>query len=420
MVEDVQDAQPAAADVTAATKARLELEKTRLERAKLALEIRLKRRELRAHATKSWREVFVNPLVLAIAGGSITLLTSVVTNYLTATATREADERKATQARDSEGRALQSELIKTFLKTPDSKIARDNLSFLIESGLIPDHEKRIKEYLANNSKAVPKLGDGTSAASPYPACPAVDLAGVPTDASGPPIGVSLHFATNRLNANSYGGWDGALLGAVPDANAMQRMASKLGYRTNLFIDAVARADCLVTALSLLAGRLKSGDTLLLTMSGHGGQIPDLSGLEPDKQLETWVLYDKQIDANELSGHLSKFAQGVLVIVIEDASYAAALRPQRTVADTGPVVVVLAGTQENQVAMDSDAGRNGAFTSALLSVWNDGKFDGSYQNLINKIQARMPASQKPQLYVYGQLAGDKAARPFALSMGAAKP
>lgn len=416
---DTQDAQSPAPDSAAAVKAKLELEAARLERSKLALETHIKRRELRAHVTKSWRDVFANPLVLAIAGGSISLLTSVVTNYLSSTATRESDERKATQARDSEARALQSELIKTFLKTPDSKIARDNLSFLIESGLIPDHEKRIKEYLANNTKAVPKLGDAKSAASAYPACPALDLQGIPSDASAAPIGVSLHFATNRLSGEVYGG-SGELVSAVPDANAMQKMASKLGYRTNVFIDAIARKDCLTTSLSLLAAKLKSGDTLLLTMSGHGSQLPDFYGSEPDGALETWVLYDAMIDANELRGHLEKFVKGVVVIVIEDTSHAAALRPQRSDTGTGPMIVVLAGSNENQDAMESPAGGNGAFTAALLSVWNDGKFRGSYQDLVSKTLARMPASQKPQLYVYGQLVGDRGSQPFRISSGAARP
>ena len=392
----------------------IELENIKLERSKLALDVRIKRRELEVHQSKTWKQTLANPLMLAIVGGSLTLLTSIVTNYLTASATRDADERKATQAREAEARALQSDLIKTFLKTPDSKTARDNLTFLIESGLIPDHEKRIKEYLSSNSKTVPKLGDASAPAVPYPACPPIDLGKEASADAREPLGVSLHFATNRVDPNSYGGWAGELLGPVPDANAMQKLAAKLGYRTNILIDAVARSDCLASALAVMSAQLKPGDSLLLTMSGHGGQVPDASGNEPDKSLETWVLYDKQMDANELYVRLAKFAAGVTVIVVEDASHAAALRPPRRATGTGPQVFVLAGTQENQVAMDAEVGGNGAFTVALLSVWNDGKFQGSYQDLIDAIQAKLPPTQRPQLYAYGPRSTDKSLQPFRIA------
>jgi len=391
----------------------IDREKMRLERAKLALEVRLKRRELQRHAAKSWKQALTNPLMLAIVGGSLTLLTSIVTNFLSTSATRDADERKAKQSREAEARSLQSDLIKTFLRTPDSKTARDNLTFLIESGLIPDHEERIKTYLESNSKTVPKLGDGTAAAAPYPACPPMDLGSSPGTERQGPLGVSLHLATNRVDPNSYGGWDGALQGAVPDANAMQALAAKLGYRTNSLIDAVARSDCLASALAVTAGKLRSGDTFLLTMSGHGTRVPDTTGNEPDKRLETWALFDKQVDANELYARLAKFAAGVTVIVVEDSSYAAALRPPRGAEASAARLIVLAGTQENQVAMDSGSGRNGAFTAALLATWNEGKFQGSYQQLVTAIQAKLPKDQRPQLYSYGS-GSLEALKPFRIS------
>lgn len=153
--------------------------------------------------------------------------------------------------------------------------------------------------------------------------------------------------------------------------------------------------------------------LLLTISGHGAQVADPTGNEPDKKLEAWALYDKQIDANELYARLAKFAPGVTVIVVEDVSFAAALRPPRDAALTGPQIFVVAGTQENQVAMDAGGGPNGAFTAALLSVWADGKFLGSYQDLIGAIQARLPTEQKPQLYAYGPRSADKSLRPFRI-------
>jgi hypothetical protein len=385
-------------------KLRLELARLQLERSKLALDIRLRRRELRLHAAKTFRDAVANPLVLAIVGGSITLLTSIVTNYLTASANREADDRRAQQVRDAEGRALQSELIKTFLKTQDSKTARDNLTFLIESGLIPDHEARIKEYLASNTKAAPKIADSPAASVTYPECPKLDPGRAADDqgATGTAVAVSLHLGTNRLNPAAYGGWDGQIIGAVPDANAMHKLATGLGFRAHLFVDAQARADCLVASLATLAATLRSGDSLMITLSGHGAQMPDGSGNEPDKKIETWMLFDKQLSATELFDAFARFRPGVTLLVVQDTSHPAAFRVPPRGKDLAANLVVLAGAQENQVAMDG--AKNGAFTTALLEAWNDGRFNGTYQDLVAAIRRKMPASQEPQLYTRGPDAG----------------
>ncbi len=386
------------------------MSKLRLERTKLAIETRLKRRELNANPEKTWRAALSNPLVLAIVGGSLTLLTSMVTNFLTANATRDADERRASQTREGEARALQSELIKTFLKTQDSKIARDNLTFLIESGLIPDHEKRIKEYLASNQKAIPKLSESAAPQQVYPPCAPVDM-GPAEDGNGV-IGVSIHLGTNRVNPNSYGGWEGPLQAPVADAKAMQKLAAALGYRTNLHIDALVRSDCLASALALAASRLRSGDSLLLTMSGHGGQIPDTSGVEEDKKLETWVLFDKQVDANELYYMFAKFKAGVTVIVVVDADHGAVYRRPKGAGELTATVVALVAAKENQTALDG--AQNGAFTEALLKAWNNGKFSGDYAGLIAAVRREMPESQSPQLYVFGANPQAQTLKPFRIS------
>jgi caspase domain-containing protein len=410
MADEIESVQSNASTTT--FRESLELEKIRLERTKLALDVRLQRRELAARHARSWLSAISNPLTLAIVGGSLTLFTSVVTNYLTANATREADERRASQARDAGSAALQSDLIKEFLKTSDAKTARDNLTFLIDAGLIPDHEKRIKKYLANDEKAVPKLGDGATSRTSYPACtPASSVR--PSDAL-QPLGVSIHVATNRVDPNAYGGMEYKLLNAVLDANSMQQLASRLGYRTSVLLDSFARSDCLSGAIAAAAQQLRAGDTFMLTISGIGSQTPDATGAEPDKYTETLALYDRFVSANELYEWLSKFAPGVTLIVVEDTSHAASLRPPRGAPARPGVMWVLAGAKENQLAYDSvDNSRNGAFTAALLSVWNDGAFRGSYGDLIAATQKKMSPMQTPQLYVYGASADDASRRPFNL-------
>ena len=58
-----------------------------------------------------------------------------------------------------------------------------------------------------------------------------------------------------------------------------------------------------------AKALSAGDLFFLTYSGHGGQVPDVTGDEADKQDETWCLFDGQLIDDELYFELSRFASG---------------------------------------------------------------------------------------------------------------
>lgn len=276
-------------------------------------------------------------------------------------------------------------------------------------------ERRLAEL---TDQTIPKLGTVAAASAGYPPCAPLNVGASQPRTNGQVMGMSLHFATNRLDPKAYQGWTGELASPTSDARAMQKIAAGLGYRTNLYLNKQARSDCLATALKAAAATLRSGDSLLLTISGHGGQAPDTSGAEPDGKIETWVLFDSQVIAADIYDLFTKLAAGVTVIVVEDISHAAAFRRPRGSPELAATLIVLAGTRENQLAMDGSS--NGQFTSALLSVWNNAQFSGSYFDLIEEVRKRMPSSQSPQLYVYG---GDRLAvsawKPLRLS-GPAEP
>jgi len=254
-----------------------------------------------------------------------------------------------------------------------------------------------KQLVELSGQAIPKLSDAPAADQSYPPCAPFNTGDSGARSPQQSIGVSLHFATNRLNPKAYNGWDGQLASAVADAKAMQPIAAALGYRTNLYLDNQARSDCLAAALTSAASALLSGDSLLLTISGHGAYTPDKSGSEPDNRLETWVLFDNQVTAADLYDKFTKFRAGVKVVIVEDVANPAVFRRPKGSPELAATLVVVAGAQENQMAMDGP--KNGAFTTALLSAWNNGKFSGSYSDLIVNLQRRMPGTQQPQLYVY---------------------
>lgn len=126
----------------------LERERLRLERQKLAIEVRLKRRDLTERRNKSWKELFANPLALVIVGGFITLMTTIITTSYTANENRNAAKQ-----------ALQAELIKKFVEAPKSDTVRENLTFLVNAGLLPDYGQGIAKYLKDNPDAAPTVGN---------------------------------------------------------------------------------------------------------------------------------------------------------------------------------------------------------------------------------------------------------------------
>ena len=85
-------------------------------------------------------------------------------------------------------------------------------------------------------------------------------------------------------------------------------------------------------------------------------------------------------------------------MVDDITHAAAFRRPKSSPELAATLVVLAGTREHQIAMDGPS--NGAFTIALLSVWNNAQLSGSYFDLIKEVKKRMLSSQVPRLYVYG--------------------
>ncbi len=275
-------------------------------------------------------------------------------------------------------------------------------------------------------------------------------------------GVSLHIGLNSVDPKHYAGWSGELVACEFDANDMAAIAKAAGMKsTSLMTKAATRAKVL-SAMRDAAKRLKAGDLFFLSYSGHGGQVPDVTGEESDKKDETWCLYDGQLIDDELYLELSKFKSGVRILVLSDSCHSGtvtralpapqsasgrskampgpvALRTyrdnqsfydglQRAAADSagkaldpdaalaritvstrlsavakdfGPAVILISGCQDNQTSSDGD--HNGAFTEHLLQVWNQGAFKGNHAQFHARIVAGMPPDQTPNFFTLGKAA-----------------
>lgn len=132
-------------------------------------------------------------------------------------------------------------------------------------------------------------------------------------------GLYLTIGLNRIDAAAYGD-SGALNACENDARDMAAIAQKAGFAGKTLLTESATSSAVLTELSNAANALQSGDILFLTYSGHGGQVGDITGDEPDGLDETWCLYDRQLLDDELYAMWSKFKPGVRIFVLSDSCH----------------------------------------------------------------------------------------------------
>jgi len=280
-----------------------------------------------------------------------------------------------------------------------------------------------------------------------------------------PKGVSLHIGLNGVDPKAYGGWAGPLKACEADAQDMASLAKTGGFASTLLLTKKATRDAVINGIKAAAKKLGAGDLFFLTYSGHGGQVPDQNGDEPDLEDETWCLYDGQLIDDELWELWAGFADGVRVLVLSDSCHSGTVVRQaydeltRAGVTTKPVsrangheppvfrvmpddvalktyrdnkafydkvaaalpdkpspvnasVRLISGCQDNQLSQDGAF--NGLFTGTLLRVWNNGKFQGVYADFHSEILKRMPPTQSPNQMLVGRHdAAYDAQRPFSI-------
>lgn len=248
---------------------------------------------------------------------------------------------------------------------------------------------------------------------------------------------SLHLGLNRVDATHYQGWTGALTACECDARDMANIATRQGYVATVLLTAQATSGQLLQWLSLQAAQRRSGESVLLSFAGHGSQVLDRNGDEPDRLDETWVLYDRMVLDDEIQAQLTRFMPGVRVTIVVDSCHsgtsarlmnadagfrqarfldrtlaeavvrshgwtyggARASVPRAEAAVMRCRTLVLAACQDSQLAMDGPA--NGLFTDRLKQVWSGGRFTGSYIDFGRRIRERMPGHQQPHLSGMGE-------------------
>jgi hypothetical protein len=148
-------------------------------------------------------------------------------------------------------------------------------------------------------------------------------------ATSKPKALSLHLGLNTVSAAAYEGWEGPLAACEFDANDMAALARSKGMKPTVLLTKKATRAALLSGLRGAAKTLKAGDFFFLSFSGHGGQVRDSNGDEPDRKDETWCLFDGQLIDDELYFELSRFAAGVRVLVLSDSCHSGSVTRERT-------------------------------------------------------------------------------------------
>lgn len=255
-------------------------------------------------------------------------------------------------------------------------------------------------------------------------------------------GLSIHIGLDTVDPAHYDGWDGKLEVCEADACDMQELANSCGFESLKLLSADATRDAVTGAIKDAMGKLGEGDMLMVSYSGHGGQIKDLNQDEADLLDETWCLYDGMLIDDELYALWRQFPAGVRILVLSDSCHSgtvvkaakSSFPPSR---DTEPKrgksrlmpppyarrtynknrkfyndilkkktertemkadLILLSGCQDNQQSYESPF--NGYFTGSLLAVWNEGQFKGNYFKFHKMISNNIPEYQSPNLLYFG--------------------
>ena len=121
-----------------------------------------------------------------------------------------------------------------------------------------------------------------------------------------------------------------LAGAVNDARDIANAIESRGGEVTVLLNRHASRERIMREFDMIASRLKSGDSLVISYAGHGVQLPEaLAGDETDGMDETFILYgfemngpgfNERIRDNDIAEMLSRIPQDVGVLVVADSCH----------------------------------------------------------------------------------------------------
>lgn len=124
----------------------------------------------------------------------------------------------------------------------------------------------------------------------------------------------------RLDPAAYDGWDGECPGCDIDARGLGKLCEKTCSHLTLLLNEQATKAGFEQAILAEAKDLVRGDLLIVTLSGHGGQVADTNGDEADGLDETVCLWDGQMVDDHVLEIITKLPPGLRVLLVTDTCH----------------------------------------------------------------------------------------------------
>ncbi len=114
-------------------------------------------------------------------------------------------------------------------------------------------------------------------------------------------GFFLTIGLNAVNKNTYEGWEGILQACENDAKDMATIATNAGLEGVTLLTAQATSSAVLFMIAKAANQLNSGDIFVLTYSGHGGQVGDVTAEDARENDFSVVNGNRVLSAYTLAG-----------------------------------------------------------------------------------------------------------------------
>jgi hypothetical protein len=237
-----------------------------------------------------------------------------------------------------------------------------------------------------------------------------------------------------IGINDYPGTGSDLAGCVNDAQDWAEELTKRGFDTELMLDGQATGEAIRAGIRGKLAQAGSGDTVVITYSGHGTWVRDDNGDEPDGRDEALCPHDIFTNGplldDELYDILCERERGTRVVLISDSCHSgtvARMAPSlRESADTvrflPPAVfltpeeaaraakmprvlagrprhaaLLMSGCQDLEYSYDAHFGGrpNGAFTYVALAALRGLPPEATYKDWMAAIAKQLPSQDYPQ-------------------------
>jgi hypothetical protein len=237
-----------------------------------------------------------------------------------------------------------------------------------------------------------------------------------------------------IGINDYPGTGSDLSGCVNDANDWAAELAKRDFDVRMLLDSDATGDAMRAGIRERLEGAGSGDTVVITYSGHGTWVPDRDGDEPDRRDEALCPYDISSRGPLLDDELFELftgrRRGVRVVLVSDSCHSGSVAryapptgsSSRRIRFLAPGVflsereeaiargiprvyrgrprhaaLLLSGCQDIEYSYDAvfNGRANGAFTYVALAVLRQMPENATYRDWMAAIRTELPSQDYPQ-------------------------